>query len=84
MLKDNFEIEQKIKYEDYTQLMDRLEVIAANLHEHCFCHPVSENDKQINNELLNVIDFVFDTVQFVAFKRYEFENANKNESNLPK
>jgi hypothetical protein len=60
----------------YLELMDRLHVLAATLHEHCLQHPLAENDEEIYNAIDIALEATYDAYQLVGFKEYENENEN--------
>ena len=60
----------------YLELMDRLHVLAATLHEHCLQHPLSENDEEIYSAIETAIEATYEAYQIVGSKDFENENEN--------
>lgn len=60
----------------YLELLDRLHVLAENLHTHCLQHPLAEYDTDIYKAIETAIDATYEAYQIVGSK--EFENENEN------
>ncbi len=60
----------------YLELMDRLHVLSATLHEHCLQHPLAENDEEIYTAIETAIEATYEAYQIVGSKDFENENEN--------
>ena len=70
------DLKREINAGHYLELMDRLHVLAATLHEHCLQHPLAEYDEEIYTAVEAACEATYEAYQIVGSKDFEYENEN--------
>ena len=66
----------KINAGHYLELMDRIHIAACMIDDHILNHPLSENEKDIQNKLNMALELLLEAYQMVGNKEQDYEIEN--------
>ena len=66
----------KINAGHYLELMDRIHIAACMIDDHILNHPLSENEKDIQNKLDMALELLLEAYQMVGNKEQDYEIEN--------
>ena len=66
----------KINAGHYLELMDRIHIAACMIDDHILNHPLSENEKDIQNKLDRALELLLEAYQMVGNKEQDYEIKN--------
>jgi hypothetical protein len=60
----------------YLELMDRIHVVSCTIDDHILNHPLSENEKDIQNKIDLALELLLEAYQMVGSKEMGYEDEN--------
>ena len=60
----------------YLELMDRIHIVCCTIDDHILNHPLSENEKDIQNKIDLALELLLEAYQMVGSKELGYEDEN--------
>ena len=60
----------------YLELMDRIHIACCMIDDHILNHPLTENEKDVQDKIDSALEMLLDAYQMVGNKEFGYENEN--------
>jgi hypothetical protein len=60
----------------YLELMDRIHIVCCTIDDHILNHPLSENEKDIQDKIDSALELLLEAYQMVGNKEIGYEDEN--------